>query len=486
MKKITVALLSLWLLLSFAACKLFAPKLPDGTVNPLDLLTEDSREPITTETVQEAVISTPLWTLHYNEALWVVEEDGLRDGADYSSVILTIPDEEDSYQINAEIRVSLEDAENFRSYLNSYGFHDRTYVEGGYDLTEIGGVGCLREESNYWGMPCLRYFNRMEGAGATILVEIIGSYRDPVVDELLSGLEFSLTDVGNVDFPWPWEGEAFSAQSHTAELGDIRLQSQWIPFADCIVTHDTFNHTLAAAGDTVCVLSDGVGSLYRFDGQQLSFQEVVTEGVFSKVQSDRSGSFWFSDFLEKPACLQDGILTEIDADTDYLAMHPSGTWGISWFNGSECSKVTFGQGTAVSEPLRFEGPDTINHLSVDENRIYVCGTDVNWDHKIFVYNLKGDLELVLNDSDGSLGSITFVAHTAKGFIALDGNMREVVLWDKDGNLLGAVKDSDLFGTAYPWFCGGAVLEDGSLLLLMTEDRADSSAMELVAFRLSGF
>lgn len=36
------------------------------------------------------------------------------------------------------------------------------------------------------------------------------------------------------------------------------------------------------------------------------------------------------------------------------------------------------------------------------------------------------------------------------------------------------------------FCGGAKLADGSILAIMTEDRADESAMELVAFKLSGF
>ena len=71
-------------------------------------------------------------------------------------------------------------------------------------------------------------------------------------------------------------------------------------------------------------------------------------------------------------------------------------------------------------------------------------------------------------------------------LALDGNMREVVLWTKDGAYLGEADDGDLFGTDYPWFCGGAKLADGSILAIMTEDRADESAMELVAFKLSGF
>ena len=80
----------------------------------------------------------------------------------------------------------------------------------------------------------------------------------------------------------------------------------------------------------------------------------------------------------------------------------------------------------------------------------------------------------------------FSASGATGFIGLDGNMREVVFWSADGTHMGALDDGDLFGTYYPWFCGGAVMDDGSILVVMTETRSDESAMELVAFKLSGF
>ena len=106
---------------------------------------------------------------------------------------------------------------------------------------------------------------------------------------------------------------------------------------------------------------------------------------------------------------------------------------------------------------------------------------------MFVYDTQGNLQLTLGDSDGSgMGSVTFITETANGYLALDGNMREVVLWTKDGTYIGKVDDGDLFGTGYPWFCGATKLEDGSILAVMTEERADKSADELIAFRLSGF
>ena len=85
-----------------------------------------------------------------------------------------------------------------------------------------------------------------------------------------------------------------------------------------------------------------------------------------------------------------------------------------------------------------------------------------------------------------LGSITYVTKTANGFIALDGNMRDVVLWTADGTWLGAVEADDLFGTDYPWLASADVMDDGSILCIMTTERLDKSADELVAFRISGF
>ena len=141
-----------------------------------------------------------------------------------------------------------------------------------------------------------------------------------------------------------------------------------------------------------------------------------------------------------------------------------------------------------TSPITFAEVDSIMHLTVDNNYIYVCGSAADGSgHKVFLYNQDGVLQKTLAESDGSgLGSITFMAETSNGFIGLDGNMREVVLWNKDGTYIGAVDDEAIFGTAYPWFCSAAQLDDGSILAIMTENRDDKSAMELVAFKISGF
>ncbi|MBQ3004370.1 MAG: hypothetical protein IJD88_00410, partial [Clostridia bacterium] len=108
-------------------------------------------------------------------------------------------------------------------------------------------------------------------------------------------------------------------------------------------------------------------------------------------------------------------------------------------------------------------------------------------HKVFIYNKDGKLQKTLCNAEGEgLGSVTFVTQTSNGYIAFDGNMRDVLLWDNNGKFIAEVSDSDLFSTNYPWFCDSTVLSDGSIFTVITDKREDKSATELVAFVVKGF
>ena len=483
--KLSGLFLAALMLFSLTACGKDSPE-PSSTSEG----TEQTKPPV--EAGSGTTINTNLWDLTYDEADgWVYEEEELYDDETYSDLILVIPDETgESDLINVEISVSIEDPGDFRDYLISYGFDEYEYaVNQAYEFTPVGGIDCLKAEGNYWGSPCLRYLSRVEGASATVLIEIIGEYEDERVDKLLSGLTINLEDTGNVDGPWYWEGEPFSAQPRSAMVGTYTVSSQWLPITDCIVTKETFEHPAAVIGDQVFLLVDGQLKRYDYDGTSLKFAEdIALDSEYEAIFADITGTIWLSNFMEPLISWKDGAQTASYEGPSYVAMHPSGTWGISWFSGPECEKITLSGGAVATGPIVFKEVDLISHLLVDENHIYVTGSAADESgHKVFVYDTAGNLQLTLADSDGgSLGSVTFVAETANGYLALDGNMREVVLWAKDGTYIGAADDSDLFGTSYPWFCGGVKLADGSILAIMTEDRADESAMELVAFKLSGF
>lgn len=86
----------------------------------------------------------------------------------------------------------------------------------------------------------------------------------------------------------------------------------------------------------------------------------------------------------------------------------------------------------------------------------------------------------------STASITGMAETENGFVAADGNMREIQFWAKDGTHVGAISTEDIFGVSYPWLEDMQLLDDGSLLIMLTQERDDGSANELMFFRLTGF
>ena len=88
------------------------------------------------------------------------------------------------------------------------------------------------------------------------------------------------------------------------------------------------------------------------------------------------------------------------------------------------------------------------------------------------------------DGKFKLGSITYVARTANGFVGVDANYRDLVLWAADGTWLGSVDGNDLFGTSYPWIMNADVMDDGSILVIMSEERADHSAIEILAYKVS--
>lgn len=494
-KQLLCLLMALVMVFSMAACggsdDKKTTKDPASSTDAPDVTdtTQEATEPIVGTT-----ISTALWDLTYDEADgWVYDaEEDLTDRSDYCKITIRVPNPENEEKnlIRVYLLVNLDKPYSFRDDLVRYGFDEYEYgANHAYEMTNVGGVDCVSVESESWGSTTLRYMGRDEAAGATVTVDISGDSADSRVEKLLSGLSIHLTDVGNEDGPWYWEGEPFSTENHQVMVGTNTLSSTWIPFQENVRTYEVFEHAVAVYGEVAYVLIDGTLKQYAFDGATLSYPvDIALNDEYERLNLDQSGNLWLSDFGSPLIRMTDGQMTASYKDPDYVAMDPTGTWGISWFSKPECKKLVLTDGIMSVETITFAELKMVNDIFIDENHIYVCGNAADESgHKIFIYDHAGTYQLTLEDDDGSgLGSMTFVAETANGFLGLDGNMREVVLWSKDGTYIGDVDDSDLFGTHYPWFCGACKLDDGSFLVIMTEDRADKSAMELIAFKLSGF
>ncbi len=481
MKKLLVMLLAGAMTLSLVAC----------SDNNTDDTKKTSGNNTASSTDASGEIKTTLFTLNYDNSVWKHIEEDLKDDKEYCFSNLQILDPEDPeyYLINVEIKVSVDEPYDFREDLVYYGFDQYDYkVNNTYETVEIGGVNLLKYDG---GDDTLVYLNRIESAGVTVYIDFDAQdIKDSRIEALLKGLTFTLEDTDNVDGPWEWEGEAFSTENHSVTAGDFTVNSKFIPFDEYISTFETFNHSIAAVGDKVYVLVEGELREYNYDGNKLTFTKNIElpEDNYESISSTSDGSLWLSGSMNDIICIKDGAVVNTYEDIYSLAMHPSGEWGGDYFTSNECNIVTFNGDTYSKTPVIFKETDTIMNLNVDKNNIYVCANAADDSgHKVFVYNKDGVLQKTLCDAEGEgLGSVTFVTQTSNGYIAFDGNMRDVLLWNNDGTFIAEISDSDLFDTNYPWFCSSTVLSNGSILTLMTNEREDKSATELIVFNIKGF
>ena len=476
MKKVFALFFAIVMVFSLAACG-------DKNNDP----TDDSTLPSSSA---EGDIVTSLFTVNLSEG-WINIEEDLKNEEEYAKAVLQVldPDDTDYYLVEAEIKVEIGEPYDFREDLVYYGFNQYEYeVEKAYETVKIGGVDLLRYDD---GEETLVYFNRIEGANASVYIEFDATdINDARIEALIDGISFNIKDIGNVDGPWEWEGERFFAEPASVQAGSLNISSTFVPFETPVTTFEVFEHSVAAIGDKVYVLVDGELSECHYNGTELAFINPIElpEDDYERVEATSDGTLWVSGSMNDILCIKDGSVANAYEDIDKLAIHPSGNWGVNYFTSNECEIVTFSGDTYTSTPVTFKEADTIMNLCVDENNIYVCANAADESgHKVFIYNKDGILQKTLCDAEGEgLGSVTFITQTANGYIAFDGNMRDVLVWDNEGAFAAEISDSDLFSTGYPWFCDSAVSSDGSIFTIMTDERADKSATELVAFIVKGF
>ena len=498
MKKKIVALflISTMCLTGMTACG--KKEAPEETI--VETATDDAEKAEKTKEVKEEApvavggdtLDTNLWTVNYDSSVWSYDEDVLYDSEScvYSELAIT---DGDSTKVTIEIDAEISGPFDFRDKLYNYGLDEYEYVENGaYDRVDIGGIEFVTTTSTYYGDDCVIYLGRVEHAKESVFIKVYGDVSDSNIDSLLAGISFKISDIGNVDGPWYWEGEPIRVADLSGTVGSFTVSTHQLVMDEPDITHETFGHRIALVGDKVYVLSKDEVKAYNYDGSALTFDTSYTlDNEYSEIQATPDGTLIISDFMKPMIEWKDGtIINDYSSlDTSYVAMHPSGTWGISFFANSECAKVTVnGDGTGSMEDLAFPEVSLVQHVNVSDNYIFVCGSPEDGDHAVYVYDLNGSYVMTLTKDEGSfgLGSCTYVAETANGFMAMDGNMREVVFWDKSGAYIGSLEDGDLFGTNYPWFCGSATLEDGTVLTIMTEERPDESADEAIVFTIKGF
>lgn len=494
-KKLLAAIMAVLMLVSLVACgegngpanSTTAPKTTDkATESPAatDPAPDETTAPAANLTVHE----NTFFTVGYNEEDgWTLAEDDIEayEGGGYA--YLRILDEDGYTGLLVYIEAYEESASSFRETLYANGVDMKAYVDGIWVSETIGGLqmAAVDKEDGEW-----YFFGRNEAAGVSYTVHVT-DWENPNVPAVIENISFTASGTDNIDPPWPWEGDPFSGSTLSQMVGTYNLTAQFLPMEEPLVTYETFEHDIVVMGDKVYLLSDCALYQYAYDGDSLAFvKEIELPGEYEILEKGADGNLVLSRFME-PVFGHNGDSAQFSYDgPDKFAVAPGGTWGISWFvSGEDCELYAFQNGALSGSPFPFNEVDTISQVCIDSNYILVSGSSKeDSDHYLFVYDYSGELQLQLGgEPDGfGLGSITYATSTPNGFLALDGNMREVVLWTADGTWIGAVDDGDLFGTYYPWIAAADMADDGSILVVMSEERADESADEVLVFKLSGF
>ncbi len=504
------ALLAAVMLLSLAACGNSKPESAKQTDSA-------SAEATQTETQQQEKvayvfaspksISTDFVDLTYDEADgWVLGED-VYDEETYSELELAIPFEEGAVvdrdevleqegegvydqKVYVDIIVEIEEASAFRSNLEWYGFDQRKFADHDYEFTNIGGADCALLGADNWGVTKQLYMGRVENANASVYIWIVGAEPgDERVDKLLSGLTFDLEDTGNIDPPWPWEGEPISCDSFKANIEGYVRSSEWLPIKDCL-TIEWFRRGVATVGNDVYILCYDSLERYEYDGTSLTFaEEIELGGEYNDIFADENGTLYLSsEFGEPPITLKDGVQTAFCPGISDIIMHPSGTWGLSTLPYSQWQKCIFSDGTYTTQTIAFDEVEDVSDIFIDENHIYVIGYAADGNGEtIFVYDENGNFEMLLTGVDlPDIDDVIFVAETDNGFMVLDGGKMCVISYDKYGEYVSDMDCDELFGRQGVYLFHAAPFGDGSFLAIAAADRDDKSATELLAFKLSGF
>ncbi len=288
-------------------------------------------------------LATTLWDVAYDANVWSYDKEYMTDMETMSEVAFEIPGatDDDAAVVKVTVSAYLVDPSSFRDALYNNELDEYEYaVNNAYDRVEIGGVEFVKVEGEEWGSPVVKYFARNEAAKATVFITISGEVADERVSNLISGLTFKLEDVGNVDPPWPWDGERFTAENKSQLLGTIKVNSEYIPFEKSLITRNIFDQAIGVVDNKAYVVSDKKLFEYDFDGTSLKFvKEHEVDGQVEAISVTDDGSIWLSGFLSPLLQMKDGeVVASYDAD-DTVAMHPSGTWGIAYFTEAKLEKL---------------------------------------------------------------------------------------------------------------------------------------------------
>ena len=504
MKKQVLALLTtLVMVFSLTACGgSDAPNSAPPTETPASVATPAPASTATTAPESalpegQGVVDAGFFSVAYpNE--WSYDEEKASIKEKYANIKFVILDEEKKEKYSVTINAEEDSAKKHRRAFTDPGHDLRDLADGKLNSLTIDGTVFYESAAG----ETFRY--RHDASGINYYVQFSPKNADIGASpyaELLEGIGLHLTDEGMGTVPWPWDGTPWEPDLSPQMAGAFTLTPEYLKADAPIILNSIMNTSFTVVGDLIYTVTKNQFSSYQLGSAGISLQNSVTlDEKYELIRTDNTKKLYLSQGIWN-VFVYDGF-DKVDAPDikQHLVMHKSGEWGISFWVNADPQKITVKDGLFKAEPWVLSGLNKdenrvgffkmISDVRITDSYIIVAGSAADDSgHKIMVYDHQGNEKFALENTKGDrsgLGSVTGIAETKNGFLATDGNMRDIVLWNEKGAYIGTVDVKKLLGATYCWLEDMHLMPDGSILIGISQERQDKSVDELLFFRVTGF
>ncbi|MHC1786923.1 MAG: hypothetical protein AB9880_07675 [Christensenellales bacterium] len=453
---------------------------------------------------------TALFSLDVSGPGWSENTGWRTDREDYCAVRHELKDAAGTVTASIAITASSEGVRNYRDKLKTLQGYAVAAGKAALDQLSIGGIAFQGFAYEKWGWQYQEYAARVPASRVTLTITVeqpgaIGAGLQNILDSLV----FKLPTLSppNVDPPLPEDGTPYQPVPGSATLGTATVNAAWLKSTSPILVDSIFNNQIALSNGRLCILSGSRLSAWRMAEGILVPDETFAGGsmtlpdTFEYLATGQDGILYASNGIFNILAIKDGSILEDNGLSGYLVMHPSGTWGLSFWVNADPMLVRAEGGKLKEEPwilANLSDPATrkgrfsaISCVAITDTRIYVAGTDAlkGESQRVAVYDLEGQELLTLGaedwTADDAFGSVTGLVETPAGLLVQDGNYRAFKLFSPQGLFLGEVESDKLLGTDYPWLSSMIPGPEG-VLVAAAQSRQDESGDELLIFNLSGF
>ena len=435
---------------------------------------------------------------------WVQDEYNTYNWDTYYSAQYNLNDADGWSISNVRIEASVEEVADYRLSIDTMLETAKEQGQETLDELTIGGIAFQGVTTDdYWASA--DYVARVPEASMTLEVTVSGSDKiTDILPDILASVDFTfaIPNPPLSDPPLPEDGIPYQPVPSAVTAGDYELKAAWLRADPSVISQYSYSNGLAVANGTVYILTGKTLYVFKLNGNQLIADGGPVDLVdsYNFLSASKDATLYITDGFYQALTYKDGAMNAFDLDR-YLAIHPDGQWGLAYWTSYDVQKVTFtADGTAtknwvltnLSDDAARKGRfSSVSYAAITDDKIFVAGSDALADDytRIAMYDFDGNELMTFGSTDwlddSYIGSVAGIVQTTNGILVLDSFYNSIKLFKLDGTYLGSADCDPLLGTQYPWPVSMVASENGAIVL-MSQERTDQSASELLAFEITGF